>query len=326
MFIARSPLFLAYLGGILVAVMAWQRRPQAARLVTIGLSLMAVLDLGLMFVGHELISGMGYLPFALLSGVLHAAALGLVIAAAFQGPAGVAAAPNGSAPWSGPQASPAALRPPTARRISKGFYFGGIIGGTVLSVLAVAFLLVIAAEGRGRDREAAAFLMLPALLPALAAVVLHFCLVYRLWDALRGGGARTTPGAAVGLLFVPLFNLYWIFQAYWGWTQDYNRLRETRGLRGLPRAPEGLALTCCLFAVLAVIPFIGPVLALVNVILMLIFLSHAIDCLNALAGAGQGTYPANDVPSWINNAEQAAWAANRAASQQTQPAHGGYSR
>ncbi len=75
----------------------------------------------------------------------------------------------------------------------------------------------------------------------LATVVLVMAvLIHRMWKAIQCAGARFTPGKAVGLCFVPLFNIYWNFQAIATWATEYNRIIDERKL-DLPRMSEGLA-------------------------------------------------------------------------------------
>ena len=57
----------------------------------------------------------------------------------------------------------------------------------------------------------------------LAFVVLQFMLLYRFWQIIQDGFASTTPGKAVGFLFIPFFNFYWFFRAYFGLAKDQNR-------------------------------------------------------------------------------------------------------
>jgi len=69
-----------------------------------------------------------------------------------------------------------------------------------------------------------------------------FSLVYlhRAWDHIQElGMARTTPGKAVGYLFIPFYNLYWFFVAYHGWTEDFNRYKEAMGADHVKRASTG---------------------------------------------------------------------------------------
>ncbi|MBN1592049.1 MAG: hypothetical protein JW941_02225, partial [Candidatus Coatesbacteria bacterium] len=61
-----------------------------------------------------------------------------------------------------------------------------------------------------------------------AAIFLFF--VYRIWRAIQDGHARTSPGKAVGFMFIPLFNAYWAFQIFWGFVKDHNRFVERHEL------------------------------------------------------------------------------------------------
>ena len=75
-----------------------------------------------------------------------------------------------------------------------------------------------------------------------------FCwlaLIYKLWSAIEQGNVRTTPGKAVGFMFIPFFNLYWMFQVYWGWAVDYNNYCDERGING-PKMAPGLPMAYCI--------------------------------------------------------------------------------
>jgi hypothetical protein len=46
---------------------------------------------------------------------------------------------------------------------------------------------------------------------------------------------------------VPFFNLYWLFRAFYGFSQDWNRITAAyEDTRLAPRMPEGLFLTYCI--------------------------------------------------------------------------------
>jgi hypothetical protein len=49
---------------------------------------------------------------------------------------------------------------------------------------------------------------------AILAIVFGSILHYKLWDALPTSSRATSPGKAVGFLFIPFFNLYWYFVSY----------------------------------------------------------------------------------------------------------------
>src|SRR5262245_1631061 len=105
------------------------------------------------------------------------------------------------------------------QRLSKSTYLGTIIAGYgIYYVLAAAGLLV--QQSGGRDAaNTGGLLVCAGVIPLVVAVVVQMVLLYKLWAAIQDPvlRPRTTPGYAVGLLFVPFYNLYWIFQAYWGW-------------------------------------------------------------------------------------------------------------
>lgn len=59
-------------------------------------------------------------------------------------------------------------------------------------------------------------------IPLCAASVLHYILIYKLWQVVQDGYASTTPGRAVGFMFIPYFNYYWFLPAYYGLAKDLN--------------------------------------------------------------------------------------------------------
>jgi len=58
--------------------------------------------------------------------------------------------------------------------------------------------------------------------PLVAGAVLQYILVYKLWQVVQDGFARTSPGQAVGFMFIPYFNYYWFLPAYYGLAKDLN--------------------------------------------------------------------------------------------------------
>ena len=115
----------------------------------------------------------------------------------------------------------------TPTRLSKSFYVGSIVGGSLLGGIITGmgawfgYLLVVYSG------------------------VIGFVLLYKVWAAIQDGHARTTPGKAVGYLFIPFFQLYWVFQAYWGYAKDYNSYISRHDI-STSRLPEGLFLAYCI--------------------------------------------------------------------------------
>ncbi len=168
------------------------------------------------------------------------------------------------------------------QELSKPFYLGSIFGsfglGLVMALLGVA---VMAAGGDDPSPAALGLICLMYPLMIYGTVVLAI-LVYKIWDAIQDGDVRTTPGKAIGFCFIPFFNLYWIFQAYWGWAVDFNNYVRDKAVQGAPKIPEGLVLTLCILAIASIIPFLGILISLVCMVLMAIFLNKAIDGVNAV--------------------------------------------
>ncbi|MDP9269042.1 MAG: hypothetical protein M3P27_12060 [Acidobacteriota bacterium] len=123
-----------------------------------------------------------------------------------------------------------------------------------------------------------------AYIPLLAAAVIFLVMMYKMWGAIQDGQARSTPGKAVGFMFIPFFNIYWAFQAIWGWAQDYNKYIARHNVRTQP-VPEGLFLTYVILCFVAVIPVLGLLAVLVNIVIGVMMASKICDAVNALSSA-----------------------------------------
>ncbi len=119
--------------------------------------------------------------------------------------------------------------------------------------------------------------------------VVFLLLIYKMWKAVPVTVARTTPGKAVGFLFIPVFNLYWLFQALWGWSRDWNSYAANSETK-LQRIPEVLPLLIAVIWVasaavgnivsFAGMPGVGLALSAPIYVLLPIFISMVCDRLN----------------------------------------------
>lgn len=116
----------------------------------------------------------------------------------------------------------------------------------------------------------------------IAAVVFGCIHLYRCWKLLQDGKARTTPGKAVGFMFIPFFNLYWVFVAIAGLAKDVNQYLNERNIAG-PRMNEGLALTTAILLVCGIIPWLGLLALLAATITNFIVLMQAKNAAMAIA-------------------------------------------
>jgi hypothetical protein len=103
----------------------------------------------------------------------------------------------------------------------------------------------------------------------VTAIVSFVVFLYKGWNQVQDGKASQSPGLAVGLLFVPLFNVVWLFFAFWGLAKDANAYLDRYGIDG-PQANAGLALTACILNACAIVPSIGVLVWLVGLILFMV--------------------------------------------------------
>ena len=124
--------------------------------------------------------------------------------------------------------------------------------------------------------------------PAAVAILLHYLslgVFTSIWINLMHGKMPKirhddpSAGKAIGFLFIPFFNLYWVFFTYHRLCRRINEQRQMRGLP--PQAPPGLAVAMC---ILMIIPYIGLVSGL---ILAPIFVGIVQSSVNDLARASR---------------------------------------
>ena len=172
-------------------------------------------------------------------------------------------------------------------KVSKGYFLGTIGVGFGLTDL----LLLMGAITAHTDgpHEGAPLLGL-AVLVSLGVGVVLMVLFYKMWAAIQDAYVRTSPGKAVGFLLIPFFNVYWAFQAIWGFAKDYNRFVARHGVIAMP-LPDGLFLAYTILTLTTWLPGIGVVLQIVRDIVGVCMVAKICDGVNALparAGAAAG--------------------------------------
>jgi uncharacterized membrane protein len=120
------------------------------------------------------------------------------------------------------------------QRLSKAFFLGSYLGGSIAAWLigwVVWFYPWIYWDWRYYDSYYYEYevpgwwFIFPLLVVPLS---IYVCVVvcvfiYRAWASIQDGHVRTGPCKALGFLFIPFFNFYWIFQAVWGFAVDFNK-------------------------------------------------------------------------------------------------------
>ena len=132
--------------------------------------------------------------------------------------------------------------PPT--KASFGMWFGLFGGGFLLSLIASLSLAAAASKGSAGTGVFAILAMVGAYGLMAWAGVLTYMYLYRAWKLIQPGNVRTTPGKAIGFLFIPFYNIYWMFVAIGGLPADWNRVMSSHSnLSQAPRLSTGLAIT-----------------------------------------------------------------------------------
>jgi len=112
---------------------------------------------------------------------------------------------------------------------------------------------------------------LVALVTSIIGVVFTLKILYRGWLAIQDEHARTTPEKAIGFLFIPVYNLYWIFVAWAGLAKNFNSFISRYNIPAR-RLSEGLFTTQCVLLIAGIILNRIPVIDIIYVIVISIII------------------------------------------------------
>ena len=105
-------------------------------------------------------------------------------------------------------------------KVHTNYYLAAVIAGFSLNILLGIITSFIAREHSSDVIAWQSAQMIPGMILTITICVLW----YRAWTLLQAGDVMTTPGKAVGFLFIPIFNLYWLFKVSYGFATTYNKL------------------------------------------------------------------------------------------------------
>lgn len=122
------------------------------------------------------------------------------------------------------------------------------------------------------------FLDIVSIPVTILALIFGLIVHYQCWNAVPHQIRRTSPGKAVGFLFIPFFNFYWGFVSYYGLCADLAKAT------GKPSG-EGLGLTyailnCLCFFV--AIPFVGDLWSTAGYLIWLLMTIRVVGRANEL--------------------------------------------
>jgi hypothetical protein len=185
---------------------------------------------------------------------------------------------------------------PQVKKVSKPFYLwsylGSYIGTLIVTIIAVIAVIAIAVTMSTADQSKwetwlgiFGIIAIPVVLIIAMTVymtVIIYLLLYKSWQAIQDGHQRTTPGKAVGFSFIPYFNLYWIFQAYWGFAKDYNAFLDRNSLSS-ERLSTNLFLTYCILTVACMVPGISSLAGIATIVFGAMVINQQCKAINNLA-------------------------------------------
>lgn len=174
---------------------------------------------------------------------------------------------------------------PVASRLSKGFYVGtlAVTNGVSMFFSLAAIVLILTGVWKFKELAnimGASLLIGIAMLLAVYGAVVFCFLIYRMWAAIQDGYARMSPGWAVGGLFIPFYNLYWVFQVFPGFANDFNTFAERNQLSA--RLSTGAFTAYGVICIIMAIPYAGLLLVPVAFILQLVVAARACNAVNAV--------------------------------------------
>lgn len=130
------------------------------------------------------------------------------------------------------------------------------------------------------DKDVILLTSIGSLLACIPWTIATMMLHYRCWKAIPADVARTSPGAAVGLLFVPFFNIYWVFVSYAGLAEDCAKALDTK------TSARGLGITfgilTIVWGIFAIVPLVSIPIGIACFIIWLLFTRKVVACANEL--------------------------------------------
>lgn len=113
------------------------------------------------------------------------------------------------------------------------------------------------------------------------ALIVIFLFTYQMWSYIQDGHARMNPTKAVLYNFIPLFQLYWLYQCIWGFSIDCNAYMHRNGISS-PQIQSSIAIVYVTAWLLSPIPYLSLVTVPIAIVCVTFFLFQSIRALQAI--------------------------------------------
>lgn len=164
--------------------------------------------------------------------------------------------------------------------------YGGTFGAFILFLILTIVLAVLTNNSGMEETLSPIFTVVTLLLSIsifawlIVHVIFYFLIVYKMWDAIQDGYTEITSGKAIGFMFIPFFNIYWIFKVFAGYPAEYNAY-VIRNNINVPQLSSGIFVALPIMVILT--SFYIGILGLPFVMMALI--NKVCDAINALQNA-----------------------------------------
>jgi hypothetical protein len=158
--------------------------------------------------------------------------------------------------------------------------------GTYGILFGIGILLILIGIAVGVETaEAGVSMVSIGIIILIAAQIYVLVLLYQIWKYVIGESFRyglrpsiDSPGKAIGYIFIPFYNIYWMFIVYGKFARDCNAVAQAKGKTGILTDGVGQAIPILILInfFLSWIPIIGVIITLIIFILEIVFFSSSI--------------------------------------------------
>ena len=142
-----------------------------------------------------------------------------------------------------PTPKPIPPAPPKPQMVTAPIKKVSVWGNVVAAVIAGLLWFPFTFEGGGGGEKDVLIMIFVC---SIVTNIILLRMIYKVWAALPANHARTTPGRALGFMFVPFYNFYWVWNAYVGFAKDFKSyVKQADPVT--PPQPDGFYIAFCIF-------------------------------------------------------------------------------